>query len=180
MLHRHARPAVAGAYLFGAISGALVTTSALLVLSGLLSPVPATLRSGLALVGIAGLLVRSAGLLDVELPQRRYQIPRATFGPSPTRSAYRFAFELGTGVRTYITASAPYALAATLVLSSPASLGTAVLCTLGAAFGYGLGRSVVVVGQAMHRSVAVDHPRVWLRAADIVSLTGALLLVLRI
>lgn len=180
MLHRHARPAVAGAYLLGAISGALVSATTLLVLSGLLSPVPQSVRSVLALVLVAGLLTRAAGLVSIELPQRRYQIPRETFGPSPEWSAYRFAFELGTGVRTYITASAPYGLAVALLLSLPASLGAAVLSTVCAALGYGLGRSVVVIGQAVRRAVAVDHPRVWLRAADLVALLTAAALVLRI
>lgn len=174
MLHRHAGPAVAGAYLAGAISGALVTASVLLVVSGLLSPVPSAVRAGVATVGIAVLVLRTVGLLRIDLPQRCHQIPRETFGTAPSASAFRFAFELGTGVRTYVTASSPYALVLVLALVLPTTLGPAAATAAIAALGYGIGRSVVVVGQAVRRTVAVDHPSRWLRAADLVALVTAL------
>lgn len=174
MLHRHARPAVAGAYLSGAISGALVTASALLLVSGLLSPLPTAVRTTLAAVALLGLVLRSVGLLPIDLPQRAHQIPRETFGTAPAASAFRFAFELGTGVRTYVTASSPYALVVLLALALPRTLGAAVVTAAIAALGYGIGRSIVVVGQALRRSMAVDHPSRWLRAADLVALITAL------
>ena len=121
----------------------------------------------------------SPGLLRVDLPQRKYQIPRETFGPAPSRAAFRFAFELGTGVRTYITASAPYALAATLVLCSPRDLRTALGVTAAAAVGYGIGRSVIVASQCLRRSVAVDHPRGWLRSADLIAVAAAATIAVR-
>lgn len=180
MLHRHARPAVAGSYTGGAIAGALLSATVLIVLNGLLSPLPVAVRATVAVCAVALLLLRAVGLLCLDLPQRRVQIPRETFGMQPTRSAFRFAFELGTGVRTYITASAPYGLAAVVVLCLPADLGGAVLASAAAALGYGLGRSVVVATQALRRTIAVDHPAFWLRTADILSLCVALSIAARI
>jgi len=92
----------------------------------------------------------------------------------PTRSAFRFAFELGTGVRTYITASAPYGLALVLALCLPTDLASGLLASAAGALGYGVGRSVVVAAQSLHGTIAVEHPAIWLRAADILSLVTAL------
>lgn len=173
MLHRHARPAVAGSYLLGTVTGAALSASLLLVVGGLASPLPRSLRDGVTLAALAILGLRLLGVVTLNLPQRRYQIPRDVFGPRPTRSAFRFAFELGTGVRTYVTASAPYALAVLLILHQPVGLARSAAAAAAAAVGFGTGRSVVVVSQTVRRAVAVDHPGVWLRAADGVALAAA-------
>ena len=143
------------------------------MLGGLLSPVPGQFRTVISITAISLLMLHAVGILCLELPQRTYQIPRETFGPFPARAAFRFAFELGTGVRTYITAVSPYALAVVIALHSPARLGAAALSGGAAALGYGTGRSIVVASQLMRRTIAVDHPRRWLRAADIVALAVA-------
>lgn len=160
--------------------GALTTAGGLLVASGLVSPVPADVRAAAVACLVVLLLLRWTGLVGLSLPQRAWQIPRETFGPSPTRAAFRFAYELGTGVRTYITAQSPYALGALIVLALPAGAGPAGLAAVAGAVGYGLGRSLVVVSQGMLGQLAVDHPRGWLRAADLVALGAAIaVLVLR-
>jgi len=174
MLHRHAGPAVAGSYTAGAVSGALVSGSSLFVLSGLLAPISDAARQVIALGLVCILLFHALGIVCLELPQRAYQIPRETFTDDPPRAAFRFAFELGTGVRTFITAVSPYALAVLLLLGLPRSLTDAALAATAAAVGYGLGRSVVVASQSMRRTVAVEHPAQWLRAADLLSLLTAL------
>lgn len=173
MLHRHAGPAVAGNYLIGAASGALLTTTGLLVLGGLLSPLPPNLRVGLAVSLLAILALRVVGLLCLDLPQRAVQIPRETFTMGARQSAFRFAFELGMGVRTYITATSPYALAVLLVLAAPQTLGSALLASVLAAVGYGCGRSVVVVSQAGSEHGPVEHPAWALRLADIAAVAIA-------
>lgn len=177
MLHRHAGPAVAGSYAAGAISGALVTSLVLFIASGLLSPIPDAAR-GVVTVGVAALLmlhVLRIVCLDF-LPQRRYQIPRETFTAEPTRAAFRFAFELGSGVRTYITAAAPYAAATLLLLALPSALSTATSAVLATGVGFGVGRSMIVAIQSLRSAVAVEHPARWLRAADIVAVAVALAL----
>jgi len=177
MLHRHATPAVAGSYLTGAVLGAATTATALFVISGLLSPIPAGVRGTAAGLSIALLALHATGVLCLDwLPQRRYQIPRETFVAQPTVAAFRFAFELGTGVRTYITASAPYAAALIIVLCPPAGLGAGSLAVGAAALGYGLGRSLVVALQSMRSATAVEHPARWLRTADVLAVGFALAL----
>lgn len=178
MLHRHAGPAVAGSYLAGAVTGALTTAAGLFVLSGLLAPVPASARQVLAICFLVMLLIHRLGVVCLDLPQRAYQIPRETFRAAPSRSAFRFAFELGTGVRTFITSVSPYAIAVLLLLGLPNGLAAAALATAACALGYGLGRSVVVVSQSLRSTIAVEHPAAWLRAADGVALTTALAIVI--
>ena len=173
MLHRHAGPGVAGSYTIGAVAGACTTSFGLLVVSGLFSPIPATTRAVLAVCLLALLVLHVLGILCLDLPQRTYQIPRETFATQPGRAAFRFAFELGMGVRTYITAVSPYALATVLVLVPPASLSGAAIAAAAAAVGYGLGRSVVVASQSLRRKIAVEHPPRWLRVADMVALATA-------
>ena len=173
MLHRHAGPAVAGSYTIGAVAGAFTTSFALLVVSGLLSPIPSSARSVAAICLLALLFLHRVGVVCLDLPQRTYQIPRETFATHPARAAFRFAFELGMGVRTYITAVSPYALAIVLLLVPPASLSGAAIASAAAATGYGLGRSVVVASQAIRQKIAVEHPPWWLRASDIVALATA-------
>ena len=180
MLHRHASPAVAGSYFLGAILGAVTTGLGLLLISGLASPIPHDMR-GVAAIGLIAILflhVLRIVCLDF-LPQRRYQIPRETFTSDPRAAAFRFAFELGTGVRTYITSASPYALAVLLVLLPPPDLAGSALAALFAAVGYGLGRSLIVAIQSLRSAVAVEHPKQWLRIADIVTVGLALVAAIR-
>ena len=174
MLHRHAGPAVAGSYALGAVTGALTTAAALLVVNGLLSPIPATLRATAAIAVVVLLGLRASGLLCLDLPQRKHQIPRETFTHRPRQSAFRFAFELGTGVRTYITTTAPYAAAVVLALALPTTPLAAVVAAAAAGLGYGLGRSLVVITQSVRTAVAVEPPQRWLRSADMIAVAGAL------
>jgi len=179
MLHRHAGPAVAGSYTLGAVTGATLIAGALFVANGLLSPLPAQWRGGLALCTLALLALHATRVLCLDLPQRTYQIPRETFTRRPSHAAFRFAFELGTGVRTYITATAPYALALVLLLSLPQGLGPAALSACAAAVGYGLGRSSIVGVQSFRRAIAVEHPASWLRAADLIGIAAAVVIAIR-
>lgn len=174
MLHRHARPAVAGAYTAGAVTGALVSSLGLLVIGGLLSPIPAGYRGVVAVCLLLLLAARELGIVCFDLPERRHQIPRAVFSGSPVRAAFRFAAELGTSMRTYVTTSAPYAVAVVVVLCLPDGLGPASLVAAATGIGFGLGRSRIVASQAWRRTIAVDHPRVWLRVASLLSIAVSL------
>lgn len=180
MLHQHARPAVAGGFLAGAVLGAIATGLGLAVLAGLVSPLPVAWRAGLALCLLGLLALHEARILCLDLPQRAWQIPREVFFENPVRAAGKFAFELGTGVRTYITTAAPYGLAVVLVLTPGAATAAALLGAVGAALGYGLGRAWIVLGQVARKRVAVDHPAGWLRAASWVSLASSTLVALQV
>lgn len=180
MLHRHVRPAVAVAYLSGAICGAALTATGLLVLSGLVSPVPASWRATTAVACLVLLAAQTAGLICLDLPQRKWQIPQEMFHRRPTDAAWRFAAILGTGVRTFITSPSVYALAVVMVLTPPAGLGASIIAAALAAVGFGIGRSVIVVAQAALRSAAVSHDQRWLTAAGCISIAACLVVALRV
>lgn len=179
MLHRHAKPAVAGGYSLGAICGAFISAFSLLLLGGLLSPLPLLLRYLLVLTTVSVMVARTLGLIRLKLPQRHFQIDREVFNAPAPVAAARFAFELGLGWRTYVTASAPYGILALMLLASPLPLPQATLATAALALGYGLGRSRIVAAHAFFREVAVDHPKIWLKTADLISLVTIAAIVLR-
>jgi hypothetical protein len=125
---------VATAYLVGTSSGALLTALAAWIFSGFMEPLGDEPR--LALLVVGGVLVWASkhGPLvgKVTLPEARRQIPAQVFGGSLARGAYRFGFELGTGMRTYVPSAAPYVLLLTIVLSGPTLAGALLM---GLAFG---------------------------------------------
>ncbi|MGH3661837.1 MAG: hypothetical protein ACRDTQ_08255, partial [Micromonosporaceae bacterium] len=91
----------------------------------------------LAVVAVAVLgVLRETGLTPVPLPQNRRQIPQDVLRRGVARGAAQFGFELGTGVRTYVPASAPYVLALAVLLVGQ-QLHVAVLAGLG----FGVGRA---------------------------------------
>ncbi|BCL12306.1 hypothetical protein [Micromonospora sagamiensis] len=107
------------------------------MLSGLTAPLPAHVRyAGVVAVAVVGLF-RELGLVSLRLPQNARQVPQDVLQRSPRRGALQFGFELGTGVRTYVSASAPYVLAAALLLVGQ-RLEVAVL----AGVGFGVGRAL--------------------------------------
>ena len=174
MLHRHATPAVAGGFTLGNVCGALASASALLVIGGLLSPISPEVRGVVAICCIIVVVFHAVGFVCLDLPQHRYQITRETFAVSKPRAAFRFAAELGTGVRTYVTMPAPYALVVALALCLPTSLGAAVVAAAATGIGFGLGRARIVAAQSWRRTVAVEHPKHWLTAASYVSIALSL------
>jgi vacuolar-type H+-ATPase subunit I/STV1 len=135
---------VLAAYLAGTTSGALLTALVAWVLSGFAEPLGPRLRAVLLLVGAALIWLCKHGPLAgyVTLPEARRQIPAEVFGGSIARGAYRFGFELGTGVRTYVPSAAPYILLLTVVLAH-VTLASAVMVGLG----FGLGRAVPLMVQ---------------------------------
>ena len=71
------------------------------------------------------------------LPQRRSLIPQEVFLSSPWAGFVRFGLEFGSGVRTYVTSAAPYAVVALVLLATDGALPG-----LLAGLSFGLGRSV--------------------------------------
>ena len=135
---------VVGAYLAGTLCGALLAAAVAWSVSGLTEPVPDAWRA--ALLAVAAVVVWSAKHGPVAgwftLPEARRQIPAQVFGGNLVRGAYRFGFELATGVRTYAPSAAPYVLLLTVLLLRP-SLGLAL--AMGA--GFGAGRAVPIVAR---------------------------------
>ena len=123
--------------MLGLIAGGVVSGVILGLLSGLAAPLPVLVRyAAVVAVALLGVL-RDAGLITVALPQNARQVPRDVLRHSPRRGALRFGFELGTGVRTYVSATAPYVLVVAILLAGP---GPRVAALAGA--GFGAGRAV--------------------------------------
>ena len=135
---------VARAFFGGTASGALVTVIAVWVLSGFLAPVPQRARLIILALGAVVVWLAKEGPLQsrIHLPEAKRQIPAEVFGHGLLKGAYRFGFELGTGVRTYLPSPAPY-LVALLILLGNVTLGDALLVALG----YGLGRAMPLMAQ---------------------------------
>jgi hypothetical protein len=103
---------------------------------GLLAPLPVAWRQvAVLVVALLGLL-RELGLVRIRLPQNTRQVPQDVLQRNLLRGALQFGFELGTGVRTYVSASAAYVLAAAVLLAG-GGLPAAILAGLG----FGAGRA---------------------------------------
>lgn len=135
---------VVAAFLGGTLCGALLTATVAWVLSGFTEPVPDAWRVALLTVAAAAVWAIKHGPLagHLRLPEARRQIPAEVFGANLVRGAYRFGFELATGVRTYAPSAAPYVLLLTVLLLRP-QLGLALL--MGA--GFGLGRAAPLIAR---------------------------------
>lgn len=75
------------------------------------------------------------GWVRIRLPQNARQVPQAVFNRGPYVGAVQFGLELGTGVRTYLTAAAPLTLGVAAVLVG----GMVEAVVAGTAFGAGRG-----------------------------------------
>lgn len=125
-----------GLFTAGLITGGTLSALVLWLVSGLASPVPEVGRYS-AIVFVAALAVlRDLGFVRVWVPQNARQIPQDVLQRNVVRGSLQFGFELGTGVRTYVSASTPYVLAIALLLSSPS-----LLVAVAAGVGFGLGRA---------------------------------------
>lgn len=171
---------VAAAYLAGTSSGAVLTAMAAWVLSGFAEPLGEGARLALLAAGGAFVWACKHGPLArvVSLPEARRQIPAHVFGGSLTSGAYRFGFELGTGMRTYVPSAAPYVLLLVVVLSRPSLIGALLM---GLAFGFARALPVLVRVAPSRARLARSYLRRAEPAAGTVAtiavLAGGLLLV---
>lgn len=124
-------------FVTGLLAGGLLSATTLGLLSGLSAPLPERWRFvGIVAVAVLGLL-RELGLVPIRLPQNARQVPQDVLQRNLRRGALQFGFELGTGVRTYVSASAPYVLAVALLLG-----GQRLPVALLAGVGFGVGRAL--------------------------------------
>ncbi|UED87825.1 hypothetical protein [Streptomyces profundus] len=125
-----------GVFTAGLLLGGLLSAGVLWLASGLATPVPEDGRTwaavGVALLGVA----RDAGWIRVRLPQNARQVPQDVLQRDLVRGALQFGFELGTGVRTYVSASLPYVVAFAVLCANDPKVA------LLAGLGFALGRAV--------------------------------------
>ncbi|MGW0938459.1 hypothetical protein [Streptomyces sp. NPDC002666] len=121
----------------GLLAGGVLSAGVLWLVSGLFTPLPVGVRQGLIVAAALLAALRDAGKLSLRLPQNARQIPQDVLRRHLARGALQFGFELGTGVRTYVSASAPYAMAVAVLLS-----GGSYAPALAAGLGFGAGRAL--------------------------------------
>lgn len=120
----------------GLMLGGLLSSLVLWLLSGLAAPLPPVLRYGAAAAIAVLAVLRDAGAVRFPLPQNTRQVPQDVLQRDLLRGSLQFGFELGTGVRTYVSSTAPYAVAVALLLVAPGWAGAAL-----AGIGFGIGRA---------------------------------------
>jgi hypothetical protein len=90
-------------------------------------------------VGASGAIavLRDGGLIHFDLPQAKRLIPPRVATKPPVRASAQFGFEMGTGFRTYLTATGPDVVALAVLIGRPGlhSVGSLVIgCALGRTF----------------------------------------------
>ena len=120
----------------------------LVVLGGLVPSVPLNRVVWLIVAAVAILLLlRDCRVLKYQLPENRRQVPQTIYRLPSTLGDFVFGFELGTGVRTFVPASAPYLGCLTVVLFAQ-SIYPGIIS--GSAFG--LSRGLVAVDRIVRRN----------------------------
>ncbi len=146
---------VLAVFSLGLVLGGTLSATVLWLLSGLAAPLPASVRVAAILAVAAAGVAREAGLLRLRLPQNARQIPQEVLRRNVRLGALQFGFELGTGVRTYVSASAPYVVALGLLLAHQGPLGTILTGTA-----FGAGRAVTATVRYASRHEEWDDRRV--------------------
>jgi len=147
------------------------------LLSGLAEPLPAYSRTALILTVAAVGAAREAGLITIPLPQNARQIPQEVLQFRLRRGSLQFGFELGTGVRTYVSASTPYVLALGLLLSRQGIAATAIV---GTAFGAGraLSAALTLWSRDPDRDAAIAARMTWIKNLTAFAALGSLAILL--
>ncbi|SEG80464.1 hypothetical protein SAMN04489712_11386 [Thermomonospora echinospora] len=159
----------------GLLLGGVLSASVVWLLSGLSEPIPADGRWAAALaVAVLGLL-REFGVLPLRLPQNARQIPQDVLQRRPRLGTLQFGFELGTGVRTYVTSAVPYVAALGLLLVHPSPAMAAAT-----GLGFGAGRALTAAFHLWSRdedwNARASTRMPWLPRLAAVAVLAALLL----
>jgi len=125
---------MASAYGAGAALGGAVTGLAIWLLSGFVSWVDPRWAAGAVCAAAALTVLRDLGAVRFALPQNARLVPFSVVQRRPGAAAFQFGFEMGTGVRTFVTSSSPYLLAVCVLLLVDHPLGALIV---GALFGAG-------------------------------------------
>ena len=92
-------------------------------------------------------LLRDLGVVRFRMPENRRQVRQTVLRLRPMVGDAMFGFELGTGTHTFVLATAPYLVAAAVLV-----FGDGIAPGLATGVGFGLGRGLVVVDRRLRRS----------------------------
>ncbi|MFC4912754.1 hypothetical protein [Actinomadura gamaensis] len=168
---------VLAVFSLGLVLGGTLSAGVIWLASGLAAPVPAAVRAGLVVALAAVAAAREAGLVRLPLPQNARQIPQEVLMHRLRTGSLQFGFEMGTGVRTYVSASSPYVLALGLLL---AHLGAPATLLAGASFGAGRSLSAALTywARSPDRDALIAVRMPWARNLTALSVLLALALLL--
>ncbi|MFN2589076.1 MAG: hypothetical protein ABR613_13300 [Actinomycetota bacterium] len=122
----------------------MATAAGAWILGGLFSPLPSSVRVGAVVaVGVAA-IARDLSILKIALPQNARQVPQEIFRKPLLRAALQFGFEMGTGLRTFVTSTSPYALLVALLLLGPTGAEA-----VAAGAGFGVGRAAMLFSRRL-------------------------------
>ncbi|MEQ4205600.1 hypothetical protein ABN028_05165 [Actinopolymorpha sp. B17G11] len=110
--------------------------------TSLLRPLlPVRLAVGVVLTVFVVIALQEFGIFRLRLPQNARQVPESISADGARYGALHFGFEMGSGVRTYMTSGLPHVLAAGVLLVAgwPAALLAGV--------GFGAGRALMVLSR---------------------------------
>jgi hypothetical protein len=139
---RVSRRKIVSLFAVGLIAGGLTTASTLWLLSGLASGIPEGWRiGGTSMIAVCAVL-RDLQVLTFPLPENARLVPRLVFNKGERRGALQFGFEMGTGVRTFVSATAPYVLAFGILAGSADPVAA-----FAAGIGFGLGRWMMLLAR---------------------------------
>jgi hypothetical protein len=137
------------ALVLGLLSGGALTGVCLAVAAAVVRP-PITPLWNSAVLGAVCvvLLAHEVHLVRLRLPQRQRLVPITVFRFGRVIGALEFGIEMGTGLRTYISSAAPYAVVAAALLTADS------LDAVMAGIGFGLGRAVMAMASVVSGDAA--------------------------
>lgn len=134
-----------GWFIGGLVVGGTATATLIAALGSLPRAVlPDAVVAGAVVVLLGLVLLHELGALHLRLPQNARQVPERIVEAGPRFGALQFGLEMGTGMRTYLTSAAPYALLALVALvAGPTEF-------LAAGAGFGGGRALMTLARNGH------------------------------
>jgi hypothetical protein len=133
----------------GLLAGGLTSALCAVTLGSLLlRPVlPSVAQAALVAAVFAMVALHEVGVVRLRLPQNARQVPESVVDEGARFGALQFGFEMGTGVRTFMTSGLPHVLAVALMVVAGLPEG------LLAGLGFGAGRAWMTLSRHAHR----DH-----------------------
>ncbi|MGW5360135.1 hypothetical protein [Actinopolymorpha pittospori] len=130
----------------GLLAGGLTSSLVTVAIGVLLRPfLPRMVVVALVLLAFAAVTLIEFGAIRLRLPQNARQVPETIGDDGPRYGALHFGFEMGTGVRTYMTTGLPHVLALAVLVTA----GWTAATTAGLAFG--AGRAWMTLARHGHR-----------------------------
>lgn len=132
-------------FMMGLLLGGLFVGGVLATVNAILFAwwVPPSAKWGVLITSLSLALLIDLGVLKISLPQNARQVPEKVQLRGPKYGALQFGFEMGTGLRTFMTSALPHAVAFCALLVLPTSLA------LVAGLGFGAGRTIVPLARAV-------------------------------